>query len=208
MHYHAEIIMPPTDDVEVAIEKYMRDFSENNEDSRNGFWDWYQIGGRYSGAKVEALCDSKKMEEFYEELKSAKVTVSGLVWGKQELSPADQQDFVDAMWLRYFPDSPIRHAPMFKHSGQEVAPMDICKVSEIPVGLTAYTVMICGKESAENLFHKAIWNGCTHQNSDWNGGVLDALTVHAKKLESYREEWREKNTVKPDWLCVTVDYHS
>ena len=209
MHYHAEIIMPQTTDVEAAIAKYMRGFYENDDDSgKSAFWDWYQIGGRYGGRKVEALCDEKKIAAFYAELNAAKVTVSGMQWGKQELQPADQQSFVDSVWVKHFPDSPMKFAPMFKHSGQQIGVMDICKVSEIPDGLRAYTVMICGEADPVTLLHEGIWNGCTHQKTDWSGNVKDALALHAKQLNIYGEEYRKKVTVRDDWLCVTVDYHS
>jgi len=138
MHYHAEIIMPPTNDVDGDVAKFMADFDENKEDAGTTFWDWYRLGGRYSGAKAKALCDPDKLKAFYAELKETKTTVSGLLFGKQELSPPDQAAQVDAMWLRYFPDSPIRKAPMFKHAGENVLPLDICKVSEIPQRLSAH----------------------------------------------------------------------
>ena len=86
--------------------------------------------------------------------------------------------------------------------------MDICKVSEIPDGLRAYTVMICEEADPVTLLHKEIWNGCTHQKTEWSGNVKEALAFHGKRLDMYGEEYRKKVTVRDDWLCVTVDYHS
>lgn len=209
MHYHAELIMPPTDDVTGAIERYMKQFDENDEDNGKGaFWGWYQIGGRYSGRKVESLFGDEKIAAFYAELKAAKITVSGLTFGKQEISPKEQESTVDAIWIKHFPNSPMKTAPMFKHSGEGCGPMDICKVSEIPKGLQAHTVMICGPDNAETLLHKEIWNGCTWQDTAWEGGVIDALDYHAGKIDRYSDEYKKKMTVCSDWLCVTVDYHS
>jgi len=208
MHYHMEVILPNTTDVKGSLNKFLEQFSENNEDSRTGFWDWWQIGGRYSASKAEALCDPQKLAEFYEELKKQKVTVSGLTWGKQELSPPSQEAFVDGLWLKYFPDSPMKHAPMFKHSGQEIGVMDICKVLEVPPLLNAYSVLICNDEDAATLLHKEMWNGCTHQKTEFNGNVSEAIAKHNESLKNYSDEYRERSIVRPDWLCVTVDYHS
>lgn len=51
MHYHMEIIMPPmeADQIEKSVADLMAPFDENNEEIANRhFWDWYQIGGRFS----------------------------------------------------------------------------------------------------------------------------------------------------------------
>ncbi len=53
MHYHLEIILPPTEDIEKAIAEILQQFDENEEENTNSFWDWYQIGGRYTGCHDE-----------------------------------------------------------------------------------------------------------------------------------------------------------
>lgn len=218
MHYHAEIIMPPTDDVEAAIEKILAPFSENAEDDvrNHPFWDWYQIGGRYSGSKLEATVSQEQKDAFMAALKERKVTVSDLQCGKQELSPASQIPMVDALWREMCPGAGDV-CPIFQHSGREMNG-DVCKVSEIPEGLTAYTVIIAGPSygdgkfdgpaEAKYLAHKSIWNGVTHQDTEFKGNVAEALAGHAKRAENYRDDYRQIMTVQPDWLCVTVDYHS
>lgn len=48
MHYHAEIWIPPhVMNVNNYIAEVMRPYSEDA--SEHGFFDWYQIGGRYTG---------------------------------------------------------------------------------------------------------------------------------------------------------------
>lgn len=210
MHYHCEIIMPPVDDVEAAVAKIMAPYSENNEDSRHAFWDWYQLGGRYSGAKLEAMAPEGQIERFHEELKRLKVTVSGLQWGKQELSPASQAAAVDALWREMVPGAGDV-CPLFKHSGDSMS-MDVCRVDQIPQRLTAFTVIVANDKydglAADELLHKSIWNGASIQDTTFSGGVHEALAKHEEGLERATAEYREKCSVKPDWLCVTVDYHS
>ncbi|HEY6437871.1 MAG TPA: hypothetical protein VIY47_14870, partial [Ignavibacteriaceae bacterium] len=101
MHYHLEIIMPPTDNVKEKISEILAPFDEDPKDDergRNAFWDWYVIGGRYSGQHLLSKYEGEKLEAFYEELNRNNITVSGLVSGKQELKPVEQIPFVDALW--------------------------------------------------------------------------------------------------------------
>src|SRR5262245_27782076 len=109
MHYHLEVILPPVDNVEQAIGQILEPFDENGKDedghrNSHAFWDWYVVGGRWAGAKLQAMLDPKKLEEFNAELTKRKVTVSGIQAGKQELSPASQIPMVDALWNEFFPD--------------------------------------------------------------------------------------------------------
>ena len=65
MHYHLEIIMPPTKDVEEAVRQVLEEYSESwtDEDgnpSSRAFYDYYVIGGRYSGEKLQAGLDQSK----------------------------------------------------------------------------------------------------------------------------------------------------
>ena len=46
MHYSNLVVIDKTDDVEKAVESAMGPSS----DGGGGFWDWYQIGGRWTGA--------------------------------------------------------------------------------------------------------------------------------------------------------------
>ena len=210
MHYHLEIVMPPTADVEAAIEQIMRPFDENNEESYRPFWDWFQIGGRYSGSKLEACVPKQRMDAFHEELKARKVTVSGLQWGKQELQPASQIPPVDKLWREMCPGAGDV-CPMFQHSGKFMS-MDKCTVAQLPDGLTAHHLIIAALDyeekemQATHMLIKEIYNGVTHQKTDFDGNVLKA--INGLDFSHYKAEYAAKITPKPDWLVVTVDYHS
>src|SRR5690242_19801207 len=118
MHAHLEIVMPPTDDVEAAVSEIMKQFDESGEDedgvrNSNTFWDWYVIGGRWAGEKIDCVLDEKQKEAFFAELTRRKVTVSGVQCGKQKLEPASQSEMVDALWNEMFPDAPVKVCPYF-----------------------------------------------------------------------------------------------
>jgi hypothetical protein len=222
MHAIAEIIMPPDADIKEAVAAAMKEFDENAEDYRNGWWDFYVIGGRFSGHKLEASLDQAKMEAFHEELKKRNVTVSSLTCGKKELQPASQIPMVDALWREWFPGKGER-CPIFKHARDQygkdgqVHHDDVCRVDEIPERLSCEKLLVLteltkelqakypedGKWQVSRLLSVQYWNGVEHQNSDFDGNVANGI----KRIREEKEGWR-KVEVGPDWKVVTVDYHS
>ena len=225
MHYHCEIIMPPTDtdDVLEKVSKIMAPFNECEPDNpeeaeewsaRNGFWDYWLIGGRWSGIKAQSRIDPKRLEEFFEELQHRKVTVSGVQFGKQELSPSSQIPMVDSLWREWFPDAGFDACPLFKHAG-DLLNDDICSFGRAPLDMKCERVIVAGPIfrdptvfEAVYMVEDSIWNGVTHQKTVWDGTIRQAVEQHNERLASYSDEYREKFTIRPDWTVVTIDYHS
>lgn len=218
MHYHCEIAMPPTDDINAAVEKVLAPFSENNEEAYHAFWDWYVIGGRFAGRKLEASLDAKKVEAFYAELTTRNVTVSGLQAGKQKLAPASQVPMVDELWQEFFPESNQTSCPIFDHSNdqyKEYLPSDVMRVSDVPKSLTCSRIIFAADKGfsdtgieAVEMFSTDIWNGVTWEDTAWSGNFEDAVQRYFKKTAGGRPEYVERIKLKDDWLAVTVDYHS
>lgn len=218
MHYHLEIVMPPTDNVEAALAQILDPFYEGldrDDENANGhpFWDSWDIGGRWSGAKVQAMFSAERIQAFNAALTEAKVTVSGVVFGKEEIRPASQIPSVDALWCEHFPESPIKVCPMFKHYKGEIG--DVMRLAEVPDGLMASRVIVArhhykddGRIEAGYMVEDSFWNGVCHTKSFWNGKFFDAMKDCAENMERCHEEYRAKNTPQPDWLVVTIDYHS
>lgn len=55
MHYHAEVFLPADHSldraaVEATVAAILAPFSEEEEANKRKLWDWYQIGGRWTGA--------------------------------------------------------------------------------------------------------------------------------------------------------------
>ena len=211
MHYHLEVIMPPTDDVETALGTILEQFDENCEDEEgncnpSAFWDWWVIGGRWSGTKLEAFLDKKKKDVFYEKLNEMNVTVSGLICGKQELEPADQIEAVDTLWRELFPESGVEQCPFFKHF-DDANNLDICTLEEVSPDMKAYHVIIAvpnsydGKLTAKTMYMTEMWNGISFQKTEWDGNLLNTVKAHNERMI-------EDQMAKNDWLVVTVDYHS
>jgi len=222
MHFHMEIVMPQVDNVEEAVKTVMAPFNEqpdaDEEDARNPFWDFWVVGGRWAGAKLEALLDQDKMKEFQEELKRRNVTVSGIQCGKQELSPASQIPMVDKLWEEYFPQYTGRACPLFNHSNDQYSNDclhgDVMPLRDVPRILSSERVMFVAPNydgsslEATAMFSQSIWNGVNYEDTAWDGTFGAAVDLFAEKSKNYGDTWKERATPADDWLVVTVDYHS
>lgn len=224
MHYQLEIILPPVENIESALEQILQPFNENGEDedgdsNRHAFWDFYVIGGRWAGAKLEAMLDQDKLSEFRKELATRSITVNGVQFGKPELSPASQIPLVDGLWNEYFPDSPIKVCPLLKHFNSQYKHSDgfpdIMRLKDLPPSLTASHVIIAGPNweddgtlEAKYMMQDSIWNGVTHVDAKWDGNVMAVVAEHKSRLASATPEYAAKQTPQDDWLVVTIDYHS
>jgi hypothetical protein len=206
MHYKLEIVMPPTDNIEKAIDTILEPFSEHDEDARHPFWDWYVIGGRWSGSKVKERIGEDVLTAFYQWCRDEGVTVSNVQWGKQSLMPEDQIPKVDAKWQELTGlEGPCL---IFQHSGDS-NDGDICTVKDLPEGYTAAHVIVASHENeAFYMVEDDIWNGVNHVKADWDGTVHAAIAAAIERAAYYKDEYREKSTPNDNWLVVTVDYHS
>lgn len=217
MHHHLEIILPPTDNVEAAIAEILAPFCENQSDANedrnsNQFWDWYVIGGRWAGNKLLQTIGKDKIAAFYEVLHAERVTVSGLQAGKPTLSPPGQEEKVDRLWNKSFPNLPIKCCPLFDNYKENY--WDIASFSDLSGDISCSHLIIAGldwkKEKLEATFalQERIWNGTNFQEITWDGTLGAALALHEKSLKNYKEEYANERRPKADWLVVTVDYHS
>lgn len=221
-HYIAEIVFPKvgTEDgaIQAAVDAVMRDFcdeiydddgEEIGKEKHAYWWDWYLIGGRFSGHKTEARVGKERIAAFYEILKEHKVTVSNFQCGKQELMPTTQIPLVDELWRKHCPGHGDK-CLLFAHARDQyiksgLYPDDICTVADIPQELTCDRFIVADwftfrdetRLDPKEMYAKEFWNGKTWQNTDFDGTVLSAI-----------ERAKKDVNIQPDWLCVTVDYHN
>jgi hypothetical protein len=224
MHHHLEVIMPPVDDIEIAVKQILEPFNENGKDedgerNTHAFWDWYVIGGRWAGVKLECTLDLQKKDEFFAELTRLKVTVSGLQAGKQSLQPESQIPMVDALWNEMFPDSPLKACPFFSHFNNQYQNSDgfpdVMRLKDMPKELKPSHVIIAGphwndeaKLEAKHMVQDSLWNGVSFVKAAWDGRVQSVIDEFQLRMKSYTPEYAAKHVPQDDWLVVTVDYHS
>lgn len=228
MYHHCEIVMPPTDDVNAALESVLKPFDESDEDNAHPFWDFWVIGGRWAGTKLMAKYDDAKLKEFHQWMQDQKITVSGFLCGKEELKPAIQIQKVDAKWNELFPHESGEQHPcaMFRHSndqygrdGTGAMPGDICLLSECN-GVKCSRVIVagpgwdrerkehCGSPEATFMICDSVWNGANHMKVAWDGTLAGAMKQCRKNMDNYADDYREMVTPRDEWLVVTVDFHS
>lgn len=223
MHYHLEIVMPPTNDIHAAVAQVLEPFNENGEgedyDGKYSFWDWWVIGGRWSGAKLEATLDPTALDSFYKELVEREITVSSLVAGKREISPADQVPFVDELWWKYFPQLAGQPCLLFNHyrssyKNDDINPADIATIATVPMQLNSERVIFAALNHSEEkliateMLATKMWNGVTHQDTTWDGRLDSAIRSYKEQLSRYSPEYASKRMIQDDWIVVTVEYHS
>lgn len=220
-HYHTEILLPPTaSDIPKAIAEIMQPFDENDDDNGGcAFWDFYVIGGRFSGTKNVARYDQSALQEFYNALTQHKVTVSGLTCGKQEIKPESQIPLVDELWSKHFPEYAGKPCPLFKHSNNQYSSDsllegDIMDFADVPASLKADRIIVAGlsydksKFEAKEMLVESSWNGCTWQKTDWDGTFGNAIAMLTKQVADCSPKHRDERTPVKGWKAVTVDYHS
>jgi hypothetical protein len=216
MHYHLEIVLPPVDDIEKAIAEILEPFNKNSEDEdgyRNphAFWDWYVIGGRWSGNKLMATLGKEAIDKFYEALHGNKITVSSLTMGKQTLQPSNQSEIVNKLWNEFFPDFPVKVCPIFDNYKDRYG--DIQKFNNVSQTLECLSVIFAAldykgeKLKAEFLVQDSFWNGVNHVETKWDGTFGGALSMYLDRIANYGAEYQAKVTPTDDWIVVTIDYH-
>jgi hypothetical protein len=218
MHYHLEIITPPNEDVKTVVEKILAPFDENGDkkeedySAKHAFWDWWQVGGRYSGNKLLARLGEDRIASFRKLLHDQHITVSDFRAGKPTLSPADQAETVNMLWRDAFPDWPSVACPLFDNYKSDTG--DVMKLEEVSEGLACSHVIVAGPNySGENIeakfmIQESIWNGVTHCKTAWDGTLAAAIGMALDRIKDYKPEYAARLTPQADWLVVTVDYHS
>ena len=183
MHYHAEVYLkklngkPLMDAVGAHMNRGVK--------SKVG-WDWFVIGGRWSGEKLLAKLDKDRLKAFWVEFKKR-----GYGWPSAEHSDEERRRDSQALFMEFFPDFkgeiPVWR-DQYKREGGEG---DVAKVEDLPETLSCHTLILPGKRRAEVLQIEE-WNGKDFVKTAFKGDVVAEL----------------KRRGLTDGYLVTVDYHS
>jgi hypothetical protein len=185
MHYHAEIWTPKNSTIESSeleswIERVMAPHKERyieESDSLIGFWDWWQIGGRWTGKK-----DGYKPEEDENNKETCSVCYGT---GKRNDTLGQKERLRNHAYTCNGCQGAGRRTKWptswAKYQG------DIAHVSAISDKLSCFTMLIPDVK----VLHREEWNGEDWVTTDFSGNVKAAL--------------RKFNIT--DGYLVTVDYH-
>ncbi len=223
MHSVLEMVIPPNLDIVATVKEVMdatlqHDDDEEKDKGHCDWWDFYVIGGRWSGNKLMATLDPEKVKAFHELLIAKKVTVSGLVCGKEELQPASQIPMVDRLWREWFPGKADK-CPLFKHGRDQYRKDgyysdDVCTIAELPDSLECTRLIVAGPSYGKEptlqprrMICTEFWNHVEHQKTEFDGKVKPALMGMIELAKS--DEWPMNGSkIDLDWAVVTVDYHN
>lgn len=192
MHYHCEVWVPKKDKWRSQVVSALRGLEED----RDGFYDWYVIGGRWSGEHTTWLLKQKfgdKLEkiskEFDKEFGWWTNKDNDETKRAQQYEEVFERHITKAEWDK-------RPLPGWRNTyNQDGADDDIIAIADVPWDhFTCYTFVLSARgktyEEERKYWHSEIWNGSVHQNSEYD--VRKILKEH--KLEG--------------GYLVTVDYHS
>ena len=231
MHERLELILPSwVQDFDKAIKEVMDPFQERHEDEEGGtgfsdrhsFWDWWVVGGRWAGIKPLEGLDKKKVDEFWDWLGDAKITISGLQWGKPTLDPPEQKSVVEAEWHKRFPGWRLQHCPIFDYSNpnRDSLPDDIMRLKDVHEDLLCSRVILAGPEhvfekgwpvggklGAQYMVSDTLYNGVNWEPGLWNKTLKHALALAKLYAKNINPEFAETFLPIPESWVVTVDYH-
>lgn len=183
MHYHAEVYLkklngrPIFDVVSGLMNRGVK--------AKVG-WDWFVVGGRWSGDKILGKLDPEKVKAFFIEFEKR-----GYNWTSSQHSDEERRRDSSNLFMEFFPDFkgeiPVWR-DQYRHEGGEG---DVCKVADLPETFSCHTLIFPGKHRAEVLQTEE-WNGEKFVKTPFKGDVVAEL----------------KSRGLADGYLVTVDYHS
>jgi len=223
MHHHLEIVMPPDAAINAAITSILAPFDECQElnedgdvDTRNTFWDFWVIGGRWAGNKFIQAHD-KAVKAFDEWSENQDLKVKGFQCGKQELATAEMERLVDQKWAELVDGDPSEPCPLFKHSNDQYAgdlhgtlegdvwTLDKCELTtadRVIFAAPSYdhqTEQHNGSFKANYMRTTTIWNGCNHEETTWDKTIKSALRDYRQKVERYLPRWFPRGCSRSKW---------
>jgi len=183
MHYHAEVWLPESKDYVKKIHYALYGLHEDN----GGFYDWYVIGGRWSGEHTLWLLKkrfgARKINRINDEFDKK------YGWWTNNKNPRElrQKQYAEIFGKHISAEEYCGMMPEWRDTYKDDGYSDdIIEVKKIPWKFfDCYTLLLEGGE----YFQSSVWNGSTWQDTKFS----------AKKM------LKKRNLYKG--FLVTVDYH-
>jgi hypothetical protein len=160
MHYHAEVWIKDANHVMEDVNAAMLPHKEFfNEDTSGGFWDWYQIGGRWCG-EHDPLYDPSKDPNNQRPCTYCGTTGKRTWPDGVKVCNVCGGTGIETLW-------PTEWEPVEK---------DIIPVSEVTDNYVCYTLILPN----DVVLHKETWVNHTWEDT-WDGNVKNALREYSIK---------------------------
>jgi len=192
MHYHGEIWVPNKNGYRSQVDKALEGLTEEN----NGFYDWYVIGGRWSGEHTLWLLKNKfgsrKIDRIHDEFDKKHGWWTNSEKSKELRAKQYEEVFRNHISEEEYNGIMPAWRDNYKEDGYED---DILAVTDIPRKFfTCYTLVLSPRgekwEEERKYYHSEIWNGSIHQDTEFNPKeILEQHNIY-------------------DGFLVTVDYHN
>lgn len=197
MHYHAEIYLKKNTDIDMHIADMMNPHKERffeEEDKFVGWWDWYQVGGRWTGVHNPEYdpCEDPRNHEPCSVCGGTGYRTDVLGERNRFKEPSytcngcGEFDRESGKWRHGSLGKGLRVKWPSSFASASCDVMSLEDVRKTSPDLNCYTLMV-----GEDHYHKEIWDRNKWVKTDFDGGVL-------KKLEELGIT---------DGYLVTVDYH-
>jgi hypothetical protein len=195
MHYHCEVWVPDKNDYYSQVIKTLDGLHEEDD----GFYDWWVVGGRWSGEhtlwRLKAKYGGRKINKLYDEFEKKYGW-----WINKETNEDKRRKQFEEVFFSHIPKEEYKElvpsgiVPSWRnHYDMKGYDDDIIAVVDIPWKFfTCYTFVLSEfKKMERKFYHQENWNGSTFQDSEFK--VKDILDNEGLTNFGY---------------LVTVDYHS
>lgn len=190
MHYYALVVIPADGDLTERVAEAMEPVRED--DDTMGLWDWYQIGGRYTGrlSGYDAFSDPDNRERCFLCGGTGK-RMDEIGVQHRLANPGYTCNGCDGAGRR------IKHASQFAPHDGDVVPADefLTRLPEMDDELMPYAVIVHGSEVP--AYVREAWNGDTFVEQHDKASMRRVL---AQNLTARRDAGLKD-------LVVVVDYH-
>jgi hypothetical protein len=157
MHYHAEVYLKEITNLEKQIETILSPYEEGK--SEDGFWDWWQIGGRWKGCHVKGY-DQEADPDHKEKCNLCDGTGT-----RTDMKAPNGCNGCHGTGIAT--KRPTKWQP---HK------LDAVPIFGIHDDLNCYTLIIPTK-----IYHIETWNGRNFVKTEFNGKVKPVLEKHGIK---------------------------
>ncbi len=198
-HYHCEVWLATTDDfedqVKLIMDPFIGEYDKDDGDKMTGWWDWYVIGGRWTGVHSESYNPAEDRENW---AKCEFCGGTGTRYWKEGAKQCNACGITNDEGDKTYPFG----VGMKLNWGYVPFSGDIMRLDSIPPDLSSYSLLLKrGDISKTEVFHAQRYN----EDGSWENSPPD-IFVDTEYADTKVKEFLKSRGIE-DGFLVTVDYH-